>query len=101
MQNGAIDTTKLDPRCCLIEWLGDTCDADANHVAISRFEFEMKSQKPTDLWAALSTNELQRGLWNFVDGPSCLVAANLNQSDVVAMRFPAGWSGNVSQRSLL
>jgi hypothetical protein len=43
--------------------------------------------------AALSTNELQRGNWNFVDGPSCMVASNLSKGETVTMRFPAGWSG--------
>jgi hypothetical protein len=94
MQNSPMDKTKLDPRCCLLEWLRDTCDAEANAVAKSRIDFTMVSRKATDLWAALSTNERQSGEWNFVNGPSCLVQANATQGKTVSMRFPPGWSGN-------
>ena len=94
MQNGPVDGNKSDPRCCLIEWLRDPCDKEANALALSHVEFTSFSQNPTDLWSALSTNELQKGAWNFVDGPVCRVATNLTKGDQVVMRFPPGWSGN-------
>lgn len=94
MQNGAVNRAKLDPRCCLIEWLRDPCDAEANSLAKSRVEFTAVSQKPTDLWATLSTSEGKSGLWNFEGGPSCLVQKDLQRGDAVALRFPPGWSGN-------
>ena len=30
LQNGPVDGNKSDPRCCLIEWLRDPCDEEAN-----------------------------------------------------------------------
>jgi len=94
MQNRPLDKTKLDARCCLIDWLANGCDPEANELTKSRIDFRVKSQPPTDLWAALSTNELQSGSWNFRDGPICLVRSNVSRGQVVSMRFPPGWSGN-------